>query len=86
MHRLSLKQLWKLIILEGILLELWALKYPVHEATFSEWTETVFRTESPRGRLAFIASWSALYFWYTRHIAFKKVVELEEELADESLL
>lgn len=59
---------WVIVTAAALALEAEALKHSKHDATFSQATRQVFRTETKYGKIAFIVVWTWLYFWFLDHI------------------
>jgi hypothetical protein len=72
---------WLIPLGIGLALELEALRRQRYEHTLSQATRYIFRTHTPAGKIAFVAGWSALTYWFLPHIL-NYVEKVEEEMED----
>lgn len=59
---------WALLLGSPAVLDFWCDRNKVPGDTLSECTRKLYRTNTPLGRVAFVASWSLLTRWLVPHI------------------
>lgn len=59
---------WVFMTALGLACEAEALRHSKSEATLSQATRQVFRTDTTYGKLAFILAWSSLTCWWVPHV------------------
>ncbi len=72
---------WAAVIGGALLMEAEGLSRKRFEHTLSHATRHVFKTHTPAGKVAFVAGWGALTYWFCGHII-KGVNTVASAIAD----